>query len=535
MSTILRVWTPPGPVALAAYRSTSEIVITWGPQGSGKTGTYIAKTLAFSRMQVPQPCPVGSVPGAPQARAVRRSRLTCLKTSYRRLWENFIPSWFEWLPQHDPENGVEWIGADGGPATQTITMPLRDGSAAVLEAVFMAIGEISTEEALEDFFAGLQTTWVWMNELHTFPRAVYDKALGRVGRYPRQADGGPVSPGLWGDMNSPIIGTWQHEAIMQGEWRMHRDLFRQPSGESPDAENVKNLDPEYYARAKRRMPAHEYDRKVRNNFGRRLDGKPVHDYDDNLYTADGPLEPIIGLPLIVAMDAGGSPSAVVMQRRRDGQLRVYAEHPTAPGTGPERFARGLRALLDTQRFAAWRGQGEIIAVADPSSEYGADKVEQEKNWMQRVSAELGVRVRPAASQDPRLRRQALDDCLVMDGTVPLFQLDPCCKVLRKALMGEYKFRKMQIVGEDVYDPKPMKNDASHTAEACQYGCLEEGGLDRAKGRMPREDRPNGIRDALVDAGYRAPATGAPRRGLPGRGYAAELARGSAATRVISSR
>lgn len=534
MSTLLRVWSPPGPVAYAAYRATSEIVGLWGPQGSGKTGTLIAKAMAFARLQRPQACERGSIPGAREARAVRRSRLICLKTSYRRLWENFIPSWLEWLPQHDPENGIEWIGADGGPATQTITMMMPDGTAAVLEVVFMAIGEISSEEALEDFFAGLQATWIWMNELHTFPRAVYEKAIGRVGRYPRQADGGSVMPGLWFDMNSPIIGTWQHQSIVNGEWRLHRDLFRQPPGDSPEAENVKNLDPEYYARAKRRMPPHEYNRKVGNKFGTRLDGKPVHDYDHDAFGADGALELITQLPLIVPMDAGGSPAAVIMQRRRDTQVRVYAEHVTDPGTGPERFARGLRALIDTRRFAAWSGQGQIIAIADPSAEYGADKLEQEKNWMQRVAAELGVRVGPAKSQDPRMRRQALDDVLIRDGTTPLFQLDPSCKVLRAGLMGEYKFRKMQIVGEEVYDPKPMKNKHSHVCEALQYGCLEEGGLERAKGKLPDDDRPNPIRDMLADQGF-VKGGGAPRMGLPRRGYAGELAAGRAAQRPITSR
>jgi len=514
MATVIRPWTPPGPKALAAFQSHEELIVLQGPVGSGKTGTFIAKALAGTMRQHPQPIVKGAIARVPRAHAVRRSRLTILKNDYRRLWENFIPSWWEWIPQHDPQNGIEWVGSHGGPAVQLATMALPDGTAGLLETHFMALGDITSDEALEDFFAGIQSTWIWINELQTFIELAFGKCFQRAGRYPREADGGSVDPGVWADMNAPVVDTWQHREIVSRRWIENRHYFRQAGARDPGAENLQHLPKGYYERQVRFMKKHEVERKVDNKFGRRLDGMPVHDFDDALFVAPDELQPDHNLVLIIGIDAGGSPAAVLKQRRADTQLRVLDEVVCEHGVGPERFGRRLGALLDTAKYIAFRAPGRIRAVADPSAQYGSDKVEGERDWMERVGAEAGVRILPAKTNAPEPRRQAIDDCLKVEGTVPMFWLSPTCTVLRGALNGGYRWRKLNIANVERYDEKPDKNDYSHVAEACQYGAMEEGGYERALGRA--RDDSNPVRQLLQQNGYATVTTPAHVGRVPGR-------------------
>jgi hypothetical protein len=54
---------------------------------------------------------------------------------------------------------------------------------------------------------------------------------------------------------------------------------------------------------------------------------------------------------------------------------------------------------------------------------------------------------------------------------PAFILSPNCKTLRKGFISEYKWRKIQVVGEDRYSDKPNKNIFSHIQDAAQYAAL----------------------------------------------------------------
>ena len=70
---------------------------------------------------------------------------------------------------------------------------------------------------------------------------------GRCGRFPSKADGGPTWFGIIGDTNAPVEGSdwWKmFEEDRPADWQ----LFRQPSGLSPEAENLENLPPGYYER-----------------------------------------------------------------------------------------------------------------------------------------------------------------------------------------------------------------------------------------------------------------------------------------------
>ena len=133
--TTFRPFSPAGPVAAASLAAWGPVNLLKGPPGSAKTSNFIFKALAGTMMQNPYPD------------GVRRARLWVLAIDYRRLWGNFIPSVFEWIPQHDPENGVEWVGSRGGPALQTVSIKDPRGQVSVLDGPFA-----DTKELFGGFF-----------------------------------------------------------------------------------------------------------------------------------------------------------------------------------------------------------------------------------------------------------------------------------------------------------------------------------------------------------------------------------------------
>ena len=59
-------------------------------------------------------------------------------------------------------------------------------------------------------------------------------------------------------------------------------------------------------------------------------------------------------------------------------------------------------------------------------------------------------------------------------------------MLRKALAGGYKYRRMNVSGTEKYADKPDKNMYSHVAEALQYMCVGRGhGFDLVKSNSNR--------------------------------------------------
>lgn len=57
---------------------------------------------------------------------------------------------------------------------------------------------------------------------------------------------------------------------------------------------------------------------------------------------------------------------------------------------------------------------------------------------------------------------------------PAFLLSPRCEALREGFNSGYRFRKLQVTGDDRYDDKPEKNRFSHVHDALQYALLGGG-------------------------------------------------------------
>ena len=447
-------WKPPGPVAKAYFLSSASPAVIMGPVGSGKTSTTMLKGLKLASQQAPS-----TVDG------IRKTRVTFIHRTYRQLWRAVIPSWWRWMPK----DSGDWSGGKDEPARHELRFDLADGTMAHLLVDFIAIGDNAVEEVLR----GYEPTVFALMEADLLAWDVFSYCRTRTGRYPVMAEGGPTWHGILADTNAFDVESEMYanfvESLAPGS-----AFFRQPSGLSPDAENLENLPPGYYENMARGMDEWMRRKYIENEFTFSRDGKPVYpEYNDRLHCAERELEPVKGLPLRLGLDAGLTPAAVVGQRMPNGQWRWLDELAFAAGAGvgPTRFSRYLNMLLE-ERYPQFP-KAEIVATADPSSAFGADSEEGELPWIDVVSRKTGIRIRPARSNVLNVRLDAVRGRLEdnIDGRHPGLLISPRCRVIRRGFNATYRYKK--VLGADGrHADKPDKNDASHPHDAGQYLMLQ---------------------------------------------------------------
>jgi hypothetical protein len=479
VSGIDLIYRPPGPVAQAFMASRARVQIINGPIGSGKTTAALMKGIRLGQAQ--RPSTTRTVRFKGRDAPVRQFKLCTVRDTYRQLWGTTIQSWFKRIPR----DVGEFNGAVNAPASHHVSFGLSDGSLCEFTHDFVAIGE----NAVEDVLRGYEPTAFYLNEADLLAKEVYTYARGRAGRFPDMSEGGPTWYGVLLDCNAPEFQSWLYQDIFTLSpdelAEAGIDLFRQPSGLSPLAENVDNLPPDYYANQVRLAPEWYIERMVKNRPGYSRAGRPVYpEFTDQLHVPGVDIQPVRGLRLFIGLDAGMSPAAVFGQQRTNGQWVILDEIASEPGTGAIRFAEALaRRLKD--RFQGF-DLDSIVPYADPAAFYGADRKAGERDWTQIVGAKAGLRIRPAPTNKPGPRWEAVRLPLtrLIDGA-PGLQLSPRCKVLRLGFNSNYRFRK--ITGEaERYDEQAEKNDASHPHDALQY--LLSGGGEDAEIRLRSGER-----------------------------------------------
>jgi hypothetical protein len=87
----------------------------------------------------------------------------------------------------------------------------------------------------------------------------------------------------------------------------------------------------------------------------------------------------------------------------------------------------------------------------------------------------GLDARPAPSNDFLLRREAVALPLtrLVDGK-PGLVVSPSCRILIQGMAGGYRYRRVEVAGEERYHDAPDKNRFSHVCEAGQYLMLGAG-------------------------------------------------------------
>lgn len=431
--------------------SNAKMRVLMGPVGSGKSVTCCFEIVRRACMQ------------EPDEKGVRRSRAAVVRETARQLEDTTIKTFLDWFP---PGDCGAWLKTK--------------------KTYFFKVGDVECEimfRALDDAddvanLNSLELTFAWFNECRDINSEIVDAMSKRVGRFPSAKDGGPTWHGMWGDTNPPVMDSWwyyQMEGLDPEDGVSANDngwdVFKQPSGRSPNAENIENLPEGYYDPQGR---SDEYVRVfIDGEYGRTSAGTPVYKYfRTDYHMATQQLRPIMATnrPIVIGMDLGLTPAAVFGQQDPRGRALILAE--------AVRFDMGMKRFLSTvirpmlfERFPGY----PVVIVVDPA---GVQRAQTDERSVVDIIKSEGFRVMAARTNNVSARLNAVDDYLMrqVDGD-PAFLLDPGCTALKAAMMGGYRYKLKQ---EDVID----KNKHSHVAEALQYLCLHLHGAfgEQVRGR-----------------------------------------------------
>lgn len=409
-----------------------------GPYGSGKSSGCVAEIIDVGVNQ------------APDQSKVRRTRWAVVRSTYRMLYDTTMATFFQWLP---PEhfgtfNVTNYI-------YNINKIALDDGTKVEIEVAFRALDK---PEHVRNLLS-LELTGAWFNEIRETPKIIVDNMEGRVNRYPSKMDGGCTWAGIIADSNPPDVDSWiyklfEEQVPKSPELQAKYVLFKQPSGRSPEAENRKYLPDNYYENMAIGKDPEFIKVYVDGEYGYIRDGKPVFgNYIDSMHCAEEAIMPIRGVPIIIALDFGLSPAAVICQYLPKGFFHVIAEF-TSEDMGIRRF---FNDVIKPYIFANLRGY-EIVITGDPAGARRQDT--DERSCFDELKI-LGYPATPAHTNSFLARYNAVDSFLTktIEGKAA-FRLSPTCAMLRKGFLGEYKLKKYKGLN-DRYSEVPVKNEFSH--------------------------------------------------------------------------
>ena len=405
-----------------------------GPIGSGKSTACCIEMIQRAMRQEPGPD------------GIRRSRWAVIRNSYRELKDTTLATWTGWVP---PEFG-SWREVD-----MSFTLKFNDIN---LEILFRALDRPDDVKKL----LSLELTGAWVNEAKEIPRSVIDMLQGRIGRYPSLRNGGPTWYGIIMDTNPPDNDGWWFK-LFEEEQPEGWALWKQPSGLSPEAENIENLPPDYYKKLMPGKTQEWIDIFVHGNYGFTVDGKPVYpEYNDNVHTKAGPWDPTPGVPIQVGLDFGLTPAALLGQVQASGQM-VWFDELVTEDMGAVRFGDDLGQMLRSEypKF-------QFNITGDPS---GDIRSQVDERTPYDVLHAAGIMAQKASTNDFELRRSSVVTALqrmTMTGEPALVLIKEQVPMCRKGMMGGYAYKRVQVSGRERYHDKPDKTIYSHVCEAGQY-------------------------------------------------------------------
>ncbi len=441
------------PTCAEFMRSESFGRLIAGPVGSGKTTSCIFELFRRALEQTPAPD------------GLRYTRFAIVRQTLKALKDTVLKDITSWL------KGVA-------------TYKVSDNT------IYIEFGDVRSEWLLiplddpEDQrrLLSMQLTGAWISEAIEVDVALISPLAGRVGRYPNASLGGCTWMGMVADTNMPALNTPWHK-MMDQETPPDWDIFIQPSGMSEFAENLEWLvqttetlkldvdDPvrkaqgrKYYERFIRSNTADWCKRYVHAEYGDDPSGSAVfkESFKFHWHVVDEVM-PVSGYPLLMGLDFGRDPCAIICQTDHKGRLLVLEEIIAEDIGLEQQLQTAIGPALRQERYMG----RSVVVVGDPAGR-------QRSTMYEETSFDLikrnGLMAYPAPTNDISKRLAACEawflgsrdagPAILIDGTR--------CPTLVRALSGGYRFGRTRAGQRK---PTPDKNEYSHVADAFQYACV----------------------------------------------------------------
>jgi hypothetical protein len=439
--------------------SNKRVRLVRGPVGSGKSSGMVMELLRRAQEQPPDP-----KDGKRRSRtAIVRNTLpqletTCLKTIQeliRPIIDYRVADHTIWIKQGDME--AEWI-----------LLPL------------------DRPENVKRLLS-LDLTNAWLSEFRELPVQILLDVLSRCGRFPSKSRAGTNWYGVIGETNSfDEDSDWNK--VLEEKWLIDKPLpdtwgyFIQPGAREPNAENRENLQVSYYEDLIQNNSAAWVEQYVDNIVAPSLSGEAVFrsSFKSHWHVTAQPTQVIPGQMLIIGMDFGRNPAAVIGQMDPKGRIVAHDEC-VGENMGVEKFVTEiLRPMLYTPKYARL----PTAVVGDPS---GIARAQIGEESVFQAMKRLGFAAQPAQTNniDPRLRAVEKQLLASRDGG-PALLISPACEKLVQAMRSKYRYAKKK---DGELQPLPDKTHPwSDIADAFQYFVLGFSGTLLSRIMRPRRDR-----------------------------------------------
>lgn len=489
-----------------------QAAIVQGPIESGKSVAALA-------------CIYGAMCSTPRwDKGIRRSRFLISRPSYPELQTSTIPTWLSWLPE-------ETYGKFSWSEPYTHNIKFLDVES---EVVFVSFAD----DKPETLKALRSTEWTgaWINEGQYVPRRLLMEMSDRTGRYPPVARGGSGRKFLIMDMNAPQSN--EHWVLrMRGDVDLPEDMpegermaYQKPSflkfymqppalkqvkdamGKhagwkvNKKAENLENMKPDRYLRLAEGKTLDEIRRDLCNEVVESTSGAPCFpNWDRDRHSTQDAIEAVEGLPLYLGFDWGATPAMTVWQNV-GGQWRGLSELVETNSLIVEFAPKCKRMIAQRWPWAMTEGGPGVIAWGDPEGDWRDERTGTTSYGIMKAVAGITVRA-PATKDNPQLRletgRRILGEAMP-DGTPrlicsrhPLRGMPRFCA----AMGGGYILKMVKVDGTEKVKAEPVKNSASHVAEAGLYVLWGGGEGAATLGRMTRPAKIN-VRKVAIERGER---------------------------------
>lgn len=409
-----------------------------GPIGSGKSVGCVMEIARRAAMQ------------APAKDGIRHTRCIVIRNTMSQLRDTVIRTFMDWFPS----------GVAGSWKETTMTYTLRFADVHC-EVLFRALDGPDDVRRL----LSLEATFCYINELREIPLDILVAVRSRVGRYPSKRDTGPTWHGVWADTNPSSTDHYIHEKFVD-EKPQGWEIFIQPGGLEPNAENRENLPTRYYEDMMEGADPDWINVHVHGKWGRSKQGMPVYDgsWKTDFHTRSG-LQVITSSVVVIGLDAGRTPAASFFQMDPRGRVLMLDEL-TSENMGMENFlATKVKPLL----FSRYTGVPAVVG-ADPAVWQKSQLNEKSVADIIKAAGLTLPRPRgPAMGNriEPRLR--AVETLLnrQIDGEAAFLVDKDRCPVAVSGFEHGYRYKRKR---DGQHEETPEKNSYSHLHDSIQYGC-----------------------------------------------------------------